>query len=316
MIERATDGQTTASPATGAGFGQPAAYAAASGYAAVADPPARSNVRITLIALILTALLGAVAGGWVGIRWLAPTPLGQSINRQAARLAPQSAAAPNAATRPVAAASIAAPAISTMAEQPMLTARIAVLEERLARISIAADSASGNAAKAEAILVAFAARRALDRGVGLGSMEAQLRLRFAETQPNAVESIIFAAANPVTQEELVQRLDGLRTLAVADGNTGWLTRIGNNLSSLVTIRRSDAPSADPAQRFDRALRATIAGRVDQAIVEVEAMPGGTNQAVQYWLRDARRYYDARRALDLIETAALVEPGANRGPAAR
>ena len=35
------------------------------------------------------------------------------------------------------------------------------------------------------------------------------------------------------------------------------------------------------------------------------MPGAA--AASDWLIDARRYHEARRALDLIETAAILEP---------
>ena len=63
-------------------------------------------------------------------------------------------------------------------------------------------AAVGNADRAEGLLVAFAARRALDRGVALGFLEALLRQRFGETQPRAVGMIILAARNPVTLQEL------------------------------------------------------------------------------------------------------------------
>src|SRR3546814_10207214 len=59
-----------------------------------------------------------------------------------------------------------------------LAARVAELEQRLSRITLQAESASGNASRAEGLLVAFAVRRALDRGLSLGYLDAQLRLRF------------------------------------------------------------------------------------------------------------------------------------------
>ena len=43
-------------------------------------------------------------------------------------------------------------------------ARVAELEQRLSRLNLEAASASGNASRAEGLLVAFAVRRALDRG--------------------------------------------------------------------------------------------------------------------------------------------------------
>ena len=42
------------------------------------------------------------------------------------------------------------------------------------------------------------------------------------------------------------------------------------------------------------------------------MPGSRSALSQGWLNDTRRLNDARRALDLIEAAAIIEPGENRG----
>jgi hypothetical protein len=322
MIDRVsevTGNGTDAVDGNGGGNGGGAGYAQPTVYPATVEAGARtasvggSPWRLTVVAIALTLVLGAALGGWVAMRWLAQ-PATRAVAAATVSAVPATARpAPAPAAIPPQAVTTAPAAVSAT---PEMSARIAVLEERLARISMAADSASGNAAKAEAVLVAFAARRALDRGVGLGSMEAQLRVRFGEAQPNAVDSIISASNNPVTQEELLSRLDGLRALVITSGNSGWLSRMGSSMSNLINVRRSDAPSANPAMRYQRALRAVSAGRIDQAIVEIDAMPGRSNQAVQYWLRDARRYHDARRALDLIETAALVEPAPNRAPASR
>jgi hypothetical protein len=278
-------------------------------YPATVEGRPKSQWRLTLVALALTLILGAVGGGWMVLYY----------NEQTVRQADGTAAAappitdtkvPLVQPAPVAAQPLVSQPL-TSADATSVAARIAQIEERLARLSLTAESASGNAAKAEAILVAFAARRALDRGLPLGPMEAQLRIRFAETQPNAVESILSASARPVTQEDLLQRLDAMRPVAMADGDAGWLTRMGHSLSSLIVIRSADAPSAAPVRRFERAQRAVEGSRVDEAIGEVMALPGADNPLVQQWLDDARRYNDARRALDLIETAAIVEPGQNR-----
>src|SRR3546814_4848182 len=78
-----------------------------------------------------------------------------------------------------------------------LAARVAELEQRLSRITLQAESASGNASRAEGLLVAFAVRRALDRGLSLGYLDAQLRLRFGDDQPNAVKTIIDTSREPV-----------------------------------------------------------------------------------------------------------------------
>ncbi|MCU0728898.1 MAG: MICOS complex subunit MIC60 [Sphingopyxis sp.] len=294
-------------------FGTTADGGAAAQLTAQQRKAGRSPWRLTVIALLLAMLLGAVGGGWLMMRWFAPQPSPALVQRPTTNATPANVAPRGLPAGVVAtpAAPLAAAPAPTLAQTAELSARVAMLEERLARITMAADSASGNVARAEAILVAFAARRAIDRGVGLGSMEAQLRLRFGDTQPNAIESILSAAADPITREELAARLQGIRSVALADSDSGWLTRMGNSLSSLIKIRRADAPSLEPVQRFDRATRALSIGQLDQAIVEVETLPGHSNAAVQYWLRDARRYHNAHRALDIIETAALVEPAQNR-----
>ena len=47
------------------------------------------------------------------------------------------------------------------------------------------------------------------------------------------------------------------------------------------------------------------GRYEAAIEEVQNMPG--SDAAEDWISDVRRYAAAQRALDLIETAAVLEP---------
>lgn len=272
-------------------------------YPATGEPRQRSPWRLTVVALVLMALLGAVGGGWL-VHYLEERGL---TGGEAARPAPVtrivSAAPATAKSRPV-------PLPSAEAEAG-IAARVGALEERLGRISLAAESASGNAARAEALLVAFAARRAIERGLPLGGMEAQLRLRFGESQPNAVQSIISESANPVTKEQLVQRLETLRPALVTPTGSGWFSRIGDGLSSLVVVRSADTPSPAPSRRFDRAMRAVQGGMVDKAILEIDALPGRQTAEAQAWLNDARRYNDAMRSLDLIETAAILEPGQAR-----
>ena len=46
-------------------------------------------------------------------------------------------------------------------------------------------AASGNAARAEGLLIAFSARRTLERGNDLGYLGDQLRLRFGDAEANA-----------------------------------------------------------------------------------------------------------------------------------
>jgi hypothetical protein len=64
-------------------------------------------------------------------------------------------------------------------------------------------------ARAESLLIAFATRRAVERGAELGYLSDQLRLRFGDQWPNAVSTIIEFSRNPVRLDGLVARLEGL-----------------------------------------------------------------------------------------------------------
>ncbi|MGB3930008.1 MAG: hypothetical protein WBL20_13715, partial [Sphingobium sp.] len=182
---------------------------------------------------------------------------------------------------------------------------------RLNRITVEAQAASGNAARAEGLLVAFAARRALDSGAPLGYIEGQLRLRFGQAQPRAVAAIINAAREPITLMDLRASLN-----QVADQVTrtppgaNWWTALEHEARELVSIRKASTPSPQPEAALDRALRYIDSGRVGAALAEVERMPG--KAAADRWVQAARRYIEARRALDLIETAAILEPRQLRG----
>src|SRR3546814_13170144 len=67
-----------------------------------------------------------------------------------------------------------------------LTTRVSELEDRISRINVQAQAASGNAARAAGLLIAFAARRALDTGGPPGDIEGQLTLPFGPPPPPPV----------------------------------------------------------------------------------------------------------------------------------
>ena len=80
---------------------------------------------------------------------------------------------------------------------PEVSRRVSALEQRMSEIDVQSRSAVGNADRAEGLLVAFAARRALDRGVGLGFLEGLLRQRFGQSQPRGlIEHPHFARPAP------------------------------------------------------------------------------------------------------------------------
>lgn len=268
------------------------------------EPPRRR--WLPLIALpALFFLLGLGAMGWLLARWdtgaralgivAEPPPLVQTAPPPAPPPAQQ-------APVPVASPSGQTPIVI----DPEIARRVAALEQRLGQVGNDAQMASGDADRAEGLLVAFAARRALDRGVSLGFLEALLRQRFGASQPQAVGIVIAAAREPVTLQELQ---DGLREIGPLLTGAGpeqhWWDAFMAELGSLITVRRQNSPSPEPAERLRRATRRLEAGQAEVALAEVLRLPG--REHGREWILRARRYVIARRALDMIETAALVEP---------
>ena len=266
-------------------------------------PVKRLSLRALFIGAVLLLILGVVGGGWAMSRWLASEkpPVTVVSDEPAVGGALAAIGQAEAAAGGQVAAAAAVDGASGLA------VRVAELEQRLSRINLQAESASGNASRAEGLLVAFAVRRALDRGLSLGYLEAQLRLRFGDDQPNAVKTIIETSREPVTLEQLRAELDAIAPELVGrSGDKGSLwTGLRRELGELFVVRPAGTQSPRATERLERARRYLAGGMVDQAITEVEAMPGAAEAGD--WLIDARRYHEARRALDLIETAAILEP---------
>jgi len=200
----------------------------------------------------------------------------------------------------------AAPAIdldALSAREKDLSTRLADLEARTANVGMDARAASGFATRAEGLMIAFAARRQIDRGQPLGFLEGQLRERFGASQGPAVGTIIQAAGDPVTIEDLRAGLDviapELTTGVIKDG---WMGSFRRELGNLIVVHRADTPSPLPADRLTRARRMLQNGQVEAALAEVARMPGAAQGG--RWINAARRYIGARQALDTIETAAI------------
>lgn len=278
--------------------------------------PTRSRRRafLTFVGLpLLFFLLGLAFMGWLLVRWDRGAEL---IGVVPAAEAPQQAAQPvETAPQANGPETAAAPPTSppeTIVIDPEITRRVAALEQQVSRIENQSRAAVGNADRAEGLLVAFAARRALDRGVALGFLEALLRQRFGESQPRAVGIIIASAREPVTLQELQEGLQQVSDQLVGAGpDQSWWDALKSELGSLITVRREGTPSTQPRTRLDRAKRRLEAGQVDVALAEVLRLPG--REHARDWINMARRYINARMALDTIETAALLEPRAPQLP---
>ena len=264
--------------------------------------PLRNALLVALVAFVL----GAALVTWALTRWeparrlIAPAPAPDAVAGPA-QAVPSQTAAPAVQT-------LAAPASPPVAPEAMAVseARVAGLESRLAQLDIAAAAAGANAARAEGLMVAFAARRAIDRGMGLGYIEGQLRGRFATTQPRAVAAVIAAAQAPVTLDSLRQELDRVAPALVGnEPGRSWMDGVERALTSLIIVRHREDPSPSADARLSRIRTAIDGGQVDVALAEVARLPARAK--ADAWMTSARRYIEAHRALDILEAASLTSP---------
>lgn len=245
--------------------------------------------------VILLLLIGAGLAVWGLTRWQAGARF----------LGVAPAPPPALALRP--APPVGPPAVQVAAADPQAADRIAGLEARLRNVENSTQRTAGSVGRADALLVAFASRRAIDRGVQLGYLETLLSERFGGQNPVAVATIITASHSPVTLDQLTgdyAALEGdLRRGAPDEGLWQGFKR---ELGSIVAVRRADAPSPKPEARFDRALARLQQGQVDVALTETMRLPGAARAAP--WIARARRYVAAHRALDEVESSALLAGG--------
>ncbi len=253
------------------------------------QPAPRGGVKFKHIVLLL---LFAFVGGGVATWWLA-NEYGFLDRQDSVAVAPSDTAT-------------VAPIVGNVAPTLPLATGNGDIAGQLNQINVDAAAASGNAARAESLLVAFAARRAIDSGAPLGYLADQLRQRFGASQPQAVSTIISAAQVPVTIDMLQAELKGLEPALLTGSNeAGIWSTVKREMSELFVLRKDGAPSPAPTQRLGRAQALIESGNMAGAISEVSAMPGAS--AAQSWLVRAKRYSDTRKALDRLERGALAAP---------
>jgi hypothetical protein len=277
-------------------------------YSTLARAQQRRSGRNTLIAIGGGAfLLGVLTVALVMRSGLAPSDLFAVKRAEPVSIAASPAPTPSAAASDSTAARQAVAQVQQVVQQQGgLDSRVAAMEQRLSKLDLQLQAASGNASRTEGLLVAFAARRAVERGAPLGYLSDQLQLRFGEAHPDSVRTIVDFSRSPVTLDQLMARLQAMAPdLVKAPKNEGAISWLGREISNLFVIRRETTPSPEPERRLERARLFLESGRIKPAVAEVRQMPNAPEAAS--WIADAERYVAARDALDLLETTAILEP---------
>ncbi len=165
---------------------------------------------------------------------------------------------------------------------------------------------SPEVARADGLLLIYAVGRTIDKGAPLGNLAEQLRLRFGATQPQSVAAILSAGQAPVTIDALKTELRGLAPVLLTGNrdDSTWAT-VKRELSELFVLRKENGPSLAPNERLIRAEALVDAGKLDLAVTEVAALPGAS--IAQSWMVRAKRFSDARKALDRLEQVAILQP---------
>lgn len=250
--------------------------------------PSWSTRLLIAVALIL---IGAAGAAWALARYdQAARVLGVAPDPQRSRIVSLKPADPDdAAADP---------------DEAPPTAQLATLEARLDRVENATQRVEGSAGRADALLVAFAARRAIDRGVALGYLETLLVDRFGSGHPRAVATIVTGSHTPVSLAELVGDYEVLGPeLRKGGPDEGFWTSVKREFGSLIAIHQASQPSVKPEARYNRALDLVRRGEVDAALAETMRLPGAAR--ANAWAAKARRYVAVQRALDEVESAALL-----------
>jgi hypothetical protein len=247
-------------------------------------PPPR-NWRKTLLAAGCIFVAGLVLAGWAATS----TNWGSTLRAKGDPV-PQIMVDPARLNQP------------PVAPSPETNARIAQLEAQLSqqdgtssiRVVQSSDRVSG-------LVLAFAARRALERGQSLGPIKDELQAHFGASAPHLVAAIESAATQPVSLAELKTEFELLAPSLTDDGQ-GWLAGMGSRLSHLVSIRRSSEGSVDPHSQLAEARRQLDNGHVGTALGIVSRLPG--KASATDWLAKAKRFADADAALNSLEAKAF------------
>ncbi len=261
----------------------------------VPAPPRGNTLTVALVAGLIAFLAGLAVMAAVfrfGGLWNSePAPVPAPV--QAALTAPPPA-------------SVATDVATLAAREQALAARLDTLDTRIQASDADARTAASYAGRAEAMMLVFGARRAIERGQPLGPIAAELRTRFGENDARAVATIIRGANEPVTLEDLRLAFDQIAPrLSTGVPGESWWDGLRREAATLVIVRKENAASPHPRARLARARRLLGQGHVEAALAEIARLPGA--QGAESWMAAASRYVETRNALDTLEAAAIRGP---------
>lgn len=277
-----------------------------------AGRPRRSVAPWVLLFAIFTFLLGMLANPWFERQVRSRLPFVQTSTTEAAEAVNAERTAETMKVRqrlqsledrpPAGASDAELAAMSSQAE------RLEALEERFEALDARSRMALSNSARAEGMLLALAARRAIDTGQPLGVIEGMLRERFGGTQPQAVAALIAAGQKPLTLAQLQAGLQTLEPqLQQASHGESWWSDLRSDIAGLIMFKRESEPIIEPVEQLQDARQRLMLGDVAGAMWQINRLPAGARSKAAAWSAAARRYLIARQALDTLETVALLAP---------
>jgi hypothetical protein len=156
------------------------------------------------------------------------------------------------------------------------------------------------------MMVAMAARRAIEAGAPLGELSPRLQRSFAASSPAALARILAADRQRLTVTQLLADFDATAPMLRERPVMSW-DRLRSEISTLFVIRSADTPPPTVDAQLQVARDYLASGNVKAALRMVAALPGAAN--AQGWMAEARRFVETQAALDEIDQAALTMPSA-------
>ena len=280
-----------------------------SNYEPIRPSPSGGVKFRTIILLLLIAFIGGIiSAGWAITRYDIFQTGNSAPSIVMDRNIIKESGTADSETKPSQSAELARTAANqkTAIDNQSIREPINNLGESLPPNDTRSQQASATVDRAESMLIAISARRAVDSGSALGYLEHELRLKFGNSNPDDVRAITDASNNPVRLATLQNQLDSASDILLSPSNdaTIWDV-IKKEMGELFVIRKAGSQPPQADRRLAR-IKTALANRdIETAILEMEKMPGAGS--ARDWIALAKRYMRVQQALDAIEKTALSIP---------